>query len=343
MNILSIAFPLLRVGPGAGGGAEQILYMLERRLVALGHRSLVIAAEGSEIGGHLIPSPAAAREITDVVRCAARSIHRELIEDLLRKHSIDVIHFHGLDFHAYVPTDPGHAAMLATLHLPLAWYPNEIFRLPAMLLNCVSEHQAAGVTGRRLPVVTNGVDVSRYKTGAHPRQHLLFIGRICPEKGVDAALRVAHQLDLPLLVAGPVHPFRTHQEYFTHQVQPLLDRKRRYLGPIGLAQKTELLAGARAVLIPSLAAETSSLVAMEAASAGTPVVSYRSGALPEVVAHGETGFVVESEQEIAEAVRCASTISPDACRKRACKLFDADRMAAQYLELYGKHCSGSTL
>jgi glycosyltransferase involved in cell wall biosynthesis len=336
VNILSVAFPLLTVGPGSGGGAEQILYLLERRLVAFGHRSFVIAAEGSEISGGLIPSPAAGGEITDAVRCKAQSIHRELIEDMLRNHSIDVIHFHGLDFHAYVPSDPGHAAMLATLHLPLAWYPDEIFSIPAMLLNCVSQHQAAGVTGRRLLSITNGVDMSQYKTGARLREHLLFMGRICPEKGVDAALRVAHQLDLPLLAAGPVHPFRTHQEYFTHHVQPLLDRKRRYLGSIGLAQKTKFLANARAVLIPSLAPETSSLVAMEAASAGTPVIAYRSGALPEVVAHGQTGFIVESEQEMADAVRCVSTISPDACRKRACELFDADCMAARYLELYGQ-------
>jgi glycosyltransferase involved in cell wall biosynthesis len=336
VNILSVAFPLLTVGPDSGGGAEQILYLLERRLVALGHRSFVIAAEGSEISGSLIPSPAADGEITSAVRCKAQSIHRELIESLLRKHAVDVIHFHGLDFHAYVPFDPGHVAMLATLHLPVAWYPDEIFRIPAMLFNCVSQHQAVGVTGRRLPFITNGVDLSQYKTWSQPREHLLFMARICPEKGVDAALRVARQLDLPLLVAGPVHPFRTHQEYFTHKVYPLLDRKRRYLGPVGLAQKTELLAGAQAVLIPSLASETSSLVAMEAASAGTPVIAYRSGALPEVIADGQTGFIVESEQEMAEAVGRVPTIFPDECRKRACKLFDADRMAAQYIELYSQ-------
>jgi len=203
-----------------------------------------------------------------------------------------------------------------------------------MALNCVSQHQAAGANGCRLRSIPNGVEVSWYQTVSRPREHLLFVARICPEKGADIALRVAHQLDLPLLVAGPVHPFRAHQEYFTDCVKPLLDRKRRYLGPIGLAQKIELLAGARAVLIPSLAPETSSLVAMEAAGAGTPVVAYRSGALAEVVVDGETGFIVESEQQMAEAVLHASGISADVCRTHARERFDADRMAAQYVELY---------
>jgi glycosyltransferase involved in cell wall biosynthesis len=308
--------------------------MLEHRLVALGHRSFVIAAEGSEISGELIPSPAANGEITEAARQKARATHRQLIDAALHKHSIDLIHFHGLDFHAYIPGDARRTAMLATLHLPAAWYPDEIFRIPGLQLSCVSEDQAAGIASARVPFITNGVEICRYKTDPQPREHLLFIARICPEKGADIALRVARRLDLQLFVAGPVHPFLTHQKYFRDQVQPLLDEHRCYLGPIGLAQKIKLLAGARAVLIPSLAPETSSLVAMEAASAGVPVIAYPSGALPEVVADGKTGFIVANEQEMAEAVLRTSTISPDECRARARRLFDADRMAAQYLALY---------
>jgi glycosyltransferase involved in cell wall biosynthesis len=340
VNILSVAFPLLPVGPGSGGGAEQILYLLERRLVARGHRSFVIAAEESEISGELIPSPAVNGEITDAVRRRAQDIHRQLIGDVAAKQQIDLIHFHGLDFHAYVPKEPGRAAMLATLHLPISWYPNKIFEFSAMTFNCVSRSQAASANGRHLPFIPNGIDLSPHTARERAPEHLVWIGRICPEKGPDAALRVAHRLDLPLVLAGPVHPFRTHQEYFTNCVQPLLDSKRRYVGPISLAEKVELLAAARAVLIPSLAPETSSLVAMEAAAAGVPVIAYSSGALPEVIARGRTGFIVESEKEMAEAVPRAAAISPDACRNHAREWFDADRMSERYFGLYRRIIQG---
>jgi glycosyltransferase involved in cell wall biosynthesis len=334
MNILSVAFPLMPVGDDAGGGAEQILTMLEKRVVAQGHRSFVIAAEGSKISGELIPSPSINGQITDAVRSEAISVHRELIQDTLRKRSIDLVHFHGLDFYAYLPSTANGADMLATLHLPIDWYPPHIVDIPRLALNCVSQHQATSQSRPPLDFVINGVEVGHYNGNMRQREHLLFIGRICPEKGADIALRVAHSLDLPIAVAGPVHPYPTHQAYFAEKVQPHLDDKRRYVGPIGLREKIRLLAGAQALLIPSLVAETSSLVAMEAASAGTPVIAYRSGALPEVVVDGRTGFIVESEQQMAEAIRNTHLISAADCRTRARELFDADRMAAEYLQLY---------
>jgi glycosyltransferase involved in cell wall biosynthesis len=267
------------------------------------------------------------------VRSAAHAAHRELIGRVLENEAIDLIHFHGLDFHAYVPPDPGRTAMLATLHLPLAWYPSQIFDLPGITFNCVSQNQAASANGRCLTFIANGIDASHYSAAGTP-QHLLFIGRICPEKGPDIALRVARLLDLPLIVAGPIHAFHAHQEYFNACVQPLLDSKRRYVGPIDLAQKREFLSAARAVLIPSLAPETSSLVAMEAAASGVPVIAYGSGALPEVIRHGQTGFIVKSEQQMADVVSRLNSIPPGECQRHARKQFNADRMADRYLDLY---------
>jgi glycosyltransferase involved in cell wall biosynthesis len=160
------------------------------------------------------------------------------------------------------------------------------------------------------------------------------LGRICPEKGVHIALEVAHELDLPMVIAGPVHPFQDHQVYFSERVRPLLDDKRRYTGPVNLEQKIELLAGARCLLIPSLVAETSSLVAMEAISSGTPVVAFRSGALPEVVSHEVTGFIVESQDQMRDAVAHVGDISPEVCRETAITRFDALRMVDDYIKLY---------
>jgi glycosyltransferase involved in cell wall biosynthesis len=339
VTVLSVAYPLLPVGPGSAGGAEQILYLIERGLVTRGFESIVIAAEGSRVSGQLLPTPGAEGQITDDTRSAAQQTHLRVIESAVANFPIELIHFHGLDFHAYVPDTS--VAKLATLHLPPDWYPPCIFESVAVRLNCVSHTQAMAVVSAVKPaVIPNGIDTSLFKPPIGS-DSLLWIGRICPEKGVHIALQVAHELDIPLTIAGPVHPFRDHQAYFDEQVQPLLDSRRKYIGPVGLDKKLDLLSRARCVLIPSLVAETSSLVAMEALAAGTPVVAFRSGALPEIVEDGQTGFLVESAQGMAAAVERIEQISTSECQRIAQRRFDQARMVNEYVGLYESLIAGT--
>lgn len=334
LTILSVAYPLLPVGPGSGGGAEQILHLVEQGLVQKGFRSIVVAAAGSTVAGELMSSPAASETISDSLRKEAQRIHAQEVEAALSRYRIDVLHFHGLDFLAYRP-QRALPRQLATLHLPVSWYPRELFNQEDLCFNFVSRSQAASDPGLHpCTVVPNGIDLRRFRAAEIKDDYVLWLGRICPEKGTDIALRVAHRLGLPMVVAGPVHPFTAHREYFASQVKPLLDEQRRYAGPVDLDQKVNLLAHARCLLVPSLAPETSSLVAMEAISSGTPVIAFRSGALPEIVEDGRTGFVVDSEDEMAAAVLKAGQISGLVCRKAAEARFSADRMVDGYIDLY---------
>jgi glycosyltransferase involved in cell wall biosynthesis len=343
MTVLSVAFALLPVSADSAGGSEQILWHVERGLVAAGHRSLVVAASGSRVSGTLIPTPAAnGQMINEEVRRAAHRAHRKAIQSVLDSTSVDVIHFHGLDFPEYIPARG--PDMLATLHLPVEWYPKNIFQTPGLTLNFVSQTQSASSSSHvKWPVVLNGVDLRRYWNEAPKEDYALVLSRICPEKGIDVALRIAHRLGLDLVIAGPVHPFATHQTYFKEEVEPLLDTRRRYIGPVGMAEKAGLLARAKCLLVPSSVAETSSLVAMEAIASGTPVVAFRSGALPEVVEHGMTGYIVDSEDEMAEAATRVDAISAARCREVAASRFDAQRMVREYLALYERAQNGRGL
>ena len=241
---------------------------------------------------------------------------------------------HGLDFERTLPA--ASPPTLATLHLPPDWY-GALPSRPGLWLNCVSEaqHRACKPHPALLPPIANAVAVDRLAGARHARRGFaLTLGRVCPEKGQHLALQAAHAADVPLIVAGAAFPYPAHLAYLDAQVRPLLDRRRRFVGPLGFARKRRYLAAARCLLVPSLAAETSSLVAMEALACGTPVIAFPVGALPDIVEHGRTGFLVRDAAEMAAAIGRVSSIDAQACREAARTRFDLACMTDAYLARY---------
>jgi glycosyltransferase involved in cell wall biosynthesis len=147
-------------------------------------------------------------------------------------------------------------------------------------------------------------------------------------------LDAAHEADMPLLIGGQVYPYEAHQRYFDEEILPRLDQRRRFLGPLGFAKKRRLLNGARCLLIPSLAQETSSLVAMEALAAGTPVVAFPNGALADIIEHGRTGFLVEDVPGMAHAMREVKAIDSVLCHSIAEGKYSHAAMVDRYFDAY---------
>jgi glycosyltransferase involved in cell wall biosynthesis len=338
LRVLSVAYPFAPVGAGSVGGAEQVMAHIDRALVAAGHESLVIACEGSSVAGTLLPVPAATGILDETAIAQARSRHREAIEKALKEHRVDLVHLHGVDFHAYLPARGVPA--LATLHLPPAWYPASALAptRPRTWLHCVSrsQHRACPPSGVLLPPIENGVPVDRLRARHAKRGFAICLGRICPEKGYHLALDAARRARRPLLIGGQVYPYPEHERYFREAIAPRLDRQRRFLGPVGFTRKRRLLTAARCLVVPSLVPETSSLVAMEALACGTPVIAHPQGALAEVVEHGRTGFLVRDAAEMAEAIEAAASIPAENCRAAARTRFSLDAMTGRYLELYAR-------
>lgn len=338
LTVLSVAYPFAPVSADPVGGAEQVLSMLDRALVGRGHRSVVIAAEGSEVAGELVPVPAAPGEIAPAERERVHAAVREKIGAVLRDRRCDVVHMHGLDFHACLP--PPGVPVLVTLHLPLDWYPVEALApsRAATWLHPVSASQAATAPAGAVlaPAIPNGVRMPEVR--ARKRGFAVALGRICPEKGFDDALDAAARAGMALVLAGATFPYAEHRAFLRERIEPRLDRRRRLIGPVSGYAKQRLLAQARCLVVPSKAAETSSLAAMEALAAGTPVVGYRVGALPEIVEDGRTGLLVEPGDidALAAAMRGACRIDPELCRRTARERFTAGRMIDAYFARYAE-------
>jgi glycosyltransferase involved in cell wall biosynthesis len=166
------------------------------------------------------------------------------------------------------------------------------------------------------------------------RSFCLALGRICPEKGFHIAIRAATKARVPLLLAGEVFGFKAHQDYFNAEIVPKLSPSIRFIGALKFARKMRLLSAARCLLVPSLAGETSSLVAMEALACGTPVIASCVGALPDIIEHGRTGYLVKNADEMAEAIEAVATLDPQVCRATARRRFGMERMIGDYFELY---------
>jgi glycosyltransferase involved in cell wall biosynthesis len=336
LTVLNIAFPLAEVGPHAIGGAEQVVTLVDRALVAAGHRSIVVAPEGSRVAGRLLPTPRPPARLDRGAWVAAHEAHRAAIREALARWPIDLVHLHGVDFDSYLPP-PGPPA-LVTLHLPASHYAPGALRpgRPATYLHCVSASQRALFPADTplLADVENGVDVASFRPARRRRGYALALGRICPEKGFEAALDAASRARLPLLLCGQAYGFPEHERYFEERIRPRLGPGRRFVGPVGGDRKRRLLAGARCVVVSSLAPETCSLVALEALASGTPVVAFRRGALPDLVEDGRTGFLVDTVEEMADAMVAAARLSAATCRAEAERRFSSERTARRYLELY---------
>jgi glycosyltransferase involved in cell wall biosynthesis len=338
LSILYVSYPLLPATPESAGGAEQMLLAVERAMHAAGHRTTVAASRGSKVNGRLLDTGSPADE-SDQFEQRERE-HNATILDCLRVHpnEFDLIHDKSGSFFRHAADCP--TPVLATLHLPRSFYREEYFEnLPRNLyFNCVSKSQAASFAdlSNFLGVVENGIALEDFPFTASKRDYLLWLGRICEEKAPHLAIPAAQRANLPLVIAGQIYPFRYHQEYFDREIRPHLSAgsNLQFIDTPDRQQKLDLLRHARALLLTSTAQETSSLVAMEAMACGTPVVAFRRGAFPEIVADGRTGVLVESIDEMAAAVNTMKHIDPHACRARVEQRFAASRMAREYEELY---------
>ena len=193
-------------------------------------------------------------------------------------------------------------------------------RLPRPVLNWVAN-------------CPNALDLTRYPFKPERGEYLLFLGRMSADKGAHRAVAVAHELGLPLKMAGKL---REEQErhYFERDVAPHLSSEIEYLGEVDHGHKVHLLQHARATLFPIEWEEPFGLVMIESMACGTPVIATRHGAVPEVIEHGRSGIIVDDYREMPAALSEADELDAAECRRYVEERFSPERMVDDYLNAY---------
>lgn len=353
---IAILAPLKReLSKDTKGGRPRIVYNLAEGLSARGHDVTVFGTGDSVISGTLVPViPKALFHLPQV----ENDFYRHLIYlchmmELLVAHAgqFDVIHNH-----LYPETlpllfaDRLQAPMVSTIHTQMTPELGEFFsHYPNTYFAPISDQQKSLYPNLSYTeTVYNGIDEKEFVFSEAQGNYLLFVGRIreffttptgekIDPKGVTDAIRVAQKSGMPLKIMGNVESYA----FFEREIAPHLSSTIQFIGDpksaegqLTLAERVALYQGAKALLLPVHWEEPFGIVMIEAMSCGVPVIAYRRGAIPEVVEDGKTGFIVDSEAAMVEAVGKLQTIDRSACRLRVEHQFTIDTMLDGYERVY---------
>jgi glycosyltransferase involved in cell wall biosynthesis len=346
LRIAQVAPLYERVPPALYGGTERVVSYLTEELVRRGHTVTLFASGDSRTAADLVLSiPRALRLDADVRDSLAPHIV-ELAQAVERAGEFDVIHCHveylGFPFAQLVAIPTLH-----TMHgrLDLGHLRSVLRHFADVPLVSISNAQRETVAVLDLNwagTVYHGLPLDAFPYSPRGGNYLAFLGRISPEKRADLAIAVAEQVGIPLKIAAKVDP--ADRDYFEREIEPLLGHPLvEYLGEIREDEKPSFLGGALALLFPVDWPEPFGLAMIEALACGTPVIARPYGAVPEIVTQGRTGFLGDTVDDLALAVRALDQIDRLVCRREAEARFSAKRMAADYEAIYARQLAESRI
>lgn len=344
MRIAQVAPLWELVPPKTYGGTELVVHLLTEELVRQGHEVTLFAASGSKTSAKLeVCAPEALREMEeklkqDKTHCTVMAYELKMLQDVFqRADEFDVIHNH-VGFQMLAFADFVNTPVVTTLHNALNPEPVRrlFYRNAHLPYISISDYQ------RQLwpelnyaATIHHGIDLRKFNPCYEHdgKDYLAFLGRLSPEKGPHHAIRIAKELNMKLILAGKVD--RVDQVFYDQELAHHVDGEQIiYIGELNHPQKVALLRHAVATLCPVEWPEPFGLVLIESMACGTPVFALRDGSIPEVIDHGQSGYVAGSVEELIEAVRRYRDFDRRKVRRIAEQRFSVSRMVDDHVRLY---------
>lgn len=343
MKIAMVLPPWFKIPPKGYGGIEVIVSLVADGLADKGHQVTLCTVASSSSKAHIfsvfdgemkayLDSPP-----SNFLNIALTHTLASYLE--LAKGDYDIVHDHtwkeGLSCAAFTDTPTVH-----TLHSPVDEENARFYRLfrgyPGIHFVTISNFQQHCLPGLNYAAtIYNSIDLPRYPYSEEKEDFFFYMGRFNEEKAPHLACEAAEKLGKKLILAGKVHE-EAERSYFDRYIKSHLSANIEYVGELGhwSEEKMRLFSRARGYLYPIQWDEPFGITMAEAMACGTPVVTFKRGAAPEVVAHGTTGFVIETMDEFIDAVKHINEISPRACRERVEKMFTVRRMVDSHERVY---------
>lgn len=334
MRIAQVAPLAERVPPAGYGGIELMVSRITDELIRRGHDVTLFASGDSETLARLESVHPRALRLDPNVR--EWGIYEMLQLSQVYEHAaeFDIIHSHmgcaTLPFASLVKTPTVH-----TLHGILTPDNRKLFTHHRQQSYISISDAQRDADLNYLCTVYNGIDLHDYpfQEKFDEAPYLAFVGRISPEKGPQHAIEIAKKSGWKLKMAGKVDA--VDREFYAKEILPLIDNEQiEYLGEVSHAEKVEVLSNAAVTLFPITWREPFGLVMIESMATGTPVLGMAMGSVPEVIAHGKTGFVCQSYEEMAQLIPATLEFDRKACRDHVEENFSVRKMVDGYEAAY---------
>ena len=339
LRIAMLAPPWISVPAPGYGGVESVVSTLTEALVRRGHEVTLFCAPGSVSRAKVVtlldaPHPDEIERSLYEVDHVGRAF--DAIDVAAIGDRFDVVHDH-CGFTGLAMANRIGTPLVHTLHGPFtpqtaAFYAHHGHKAALVGISRAQLASAPPVLGH-IGSIPNPIDLPSWPLEERKGDYVLWVGRMTPEKGPHRAIAAARAVDVPLVLAGVIQPGQ--QAFFDREVAPHIDGDRvRFVGEVGGSPKRSLFGRARGLLMPIRWDEPFGMVMVEALACGTPVIAFPEGAACELVINGRTGFLVDDERAMADAIGRLPRIAAGDCRAWVSRHCDAEVVAAAYERIY---------
>jgi glycosyltransferase involved in cell wall biosynthesis len=335
MKIAQVAPLWIPAPPYTYGGTELVVSLLTEELVKRGHQVTLFATGDSKTSARLVPiwPKSLWRAKIPAPHAVFSLLYKKVYE---MQEEFDIIHDHCEFYTAFIDSLLK-VPVVSTIHHPMYEEMIILFKkFPKINYIAISKNQKRSAPGVNfVKTIYHGLPLEKYQFNDKPKNYLLWLSKITPEKGPLEAIRIAKKAGENLILSGVIP--KEQQDFFEYRILPQIDGKQiQFVGAADFKKKVELFKKAKAFLYPIKREEPFGLVVIESMACGTPVLTYREGAMPELVKDKKTGFLVKDKEEMVKVISKISQIKRIDCHRHVTKKFNLQKMVNKYEALYYK-------